>query len=277
MHLLRAIFVHHDIGDAAHQVFAERNLGIHGGLGGQHLARAQVTQIDRHRRAADIHRQAIDTFGVPGSYVEHLLVIPDHAGQIPLALAQGQLQTAQGQQVDGQPGELPLLRQRVLEPAPIAPMLTQLRLVHADKDLAHRRVDVDHPLRRRLADHLLLGAALFGHEDQQVAGHFCRAGEPAVVCMHVVEQQPLCLAGRRQMVGLRSHAVFGEGAFFYTHFTLAAGQSPAADALDAETQLTRRLQERRTFGKTAAPTRRHKNDQRSFICHATTPFRLVSI
>ena len=232
VHLFGAIFVHHGIRDAAHQVFAKGDLRVHRRLSRQHHARAQVAQVGGHCRAADIDGDSVNALDIASLDVEHLSVVPHDHRHAPVALAQRQLQPAQGQHVDGQVGEAPLALERVLQPAPVTAVLAQVCLIYLYEYLADGRIDVDDTVGSRLANHLLLGPAFFGDKDEQVAGDLRRAREPAIVGTHRVQQQPFCLGCRSQMVRARLHGVLGKLALFDTHLAFAAGKPPAANAFD---------------------------------------------
>ena len=51
--------VHHHVRDAAHQVLAEADLGVHDPGGGDHLARAELAQVAGDRRRPDVDRHAV--------------------------------------------------------------------------------------------------------------------------------------------------------------------------------------------------------------------------
>ena len=48
-HFTGTLWVHHDVGHPAHEVFAKANLGIHDTRGAQYFAIAQITQVCGNR------------------------------------------------------------------------------------------------------------------------------------------------------------------------------------------------------------------------------------
>ncbi len=59
-HLLGAARMHHRVGHAAHEIFAEPDLRIHRAAGGDHLAAFKIAQVGRDGSGAHVHRQTVD-------------------------------------------------------------------------------------------------------------------------------------------------------------------------------------------------------------------------
>src|SRR5690625_5521258 len=61
--------VHHDVGDPAHQVFAEADLGVHDAAGRQHLSGREVAEVGGNRgRAEDRKSTRLNSSHVAISY-----------------------------------------------------------------------------------------------------------------------------------------------------------------------------------------------------------------
>src|SRR5690606_34297909 len=68
--------VHHDVGDPAHQVFAEADLRVHHAAGGDHLAGREVAEVGGDGRRADVDGDAIGLVAEAGIDVgDHLAAV----------------------------------------------------------------------------------------------------------------------------------------------------------------------------------------------------------
>jgi hypothetical protein len=112
-HALAAIRVHHHIGDAAHQVFAEADLRIGGARGGERAARQSDDQVHGDGGRADVAGDAVG-FVLETGIERHqgrrpaMDLIVDCGGDLPVALAQDLLHLAIEIGVDRQVLEAPV-------------------------------------------------------------------------------------------------------------------------------------------------------------------------
>ena len=112
-HFHLAAGVHHDVGHAAHQVFAKADLRVHHPGRRHHVARRQIAQVRGDGGRAHIHRQAIHMLFEAGPHRNDLLARVHRHRHFPVACAQRGLQLLQDQHVARQIGELPFKVQRV--------------------------------------------------------------------------------------------------------------------------------------------------------------------
>ena len=116
-HFLLAARVHHHVGDAAHQVFAEADLRVHQACRGRDLSRREIGEMGRDGGGAHVDGDAEglvmearpdrdEAVAAAGGARE------DGGGDLPLALAQHLLQVRDDGQVAGEIVDAPLLLQR---------------------------------------------------------------------------------------------------------------------------------------------------------------------
>ena len=91
--------VHHDVGDAAHQVFAEADLRVHQAGGRQHGPGDEVAEVRRDGGRADVDRDAEGPVGVAGPDRDERAIAPHRRGHLPQATTQGCLELAQDRKI----------------------------------------------------------------------------------------------------------------------------------------------------------------------------------
>lgn len=183
-HGLAAFRLHHDIGDAAHQILAEADLRVLGADGGRHTPRKQGDEVHRDGGGTDVAGDAVglvlqsrperDDGGARG-----IEIAVDGGGDAPIALAQDRLDLRQEMLGDEQIFPAPFGLQPDLEPVEIAERLVHVGLVDLDITELDGGVALDDALDRRFAHDLGVDLDVLGHVDDEIALDGGRAGEPA--------------------------------------------------------------------------------------------------
>jgi hypothetical protein len=135
--------IHHRIRNPAHQILAESDLRIHDPCRGNHLAAAQIAQVRRNGRGADIDGKSIDQFVQPGPHTDDLLARVYGHRDLPGPGAQRGLQGLQHRQIAGEILEAPFLFQRLEQPAQIAGRIVHVRLLDLNIVQTHHGVEFD--------------------------------------------------------------------------------------------------------------------------------------
>ena len=101
--------VHHHVGDAAHQVFAEADLRVHRPDGGDDLAAREIAEMGGDRGRADVDRDAIGALGEARQDRDDVAALAQRGGDFPLPGAQRLLQRREDGEIGVRLGEAPLL------------------------------------------------------------------------------------------------------------------------------------------------------------------------
>ena len=141
--LLVAARVHHHVGDAAHQVFAEADLRVHRPAGGDDLAADEIAKVRRDRRRADVDGDAVGALGEARRDRHDVAILAQRRGDFPSASAQRPLQAGERSEIGVRLGETPLLAERLLQAAEIARRIVHVRLADLDVVEAHDGIDLD--------------------------------------------------------------------------------------------------------------------------------------
>ena len=115
-HLLIAAWIHHDVADPAHEVFAETDLRVHQAGRRNDFTGAELDQMAGDRGRADVEGNAVDLFFEAGPDRNNALIGVDHGGHAPIRLAERLLQILHHPKVGAETGQLPLLFERALQP-----------------------------------------------------------------------------------------------------------------------------------------------------------------
>ena len=261
-HVGIAARIHHDVGDAAHQVFAEADLRVHDAGRGHDIAGRQFAEMAGDGGGADVEGEAVGLVVEARPHRGDLLAVMDGDGDGPIALAQRLLQVLDDPQVAVEPGQAPLRRQRLHQPLQVAGGIVHVGLDHLDIVQAHDRIELDGPHLRALAHHLLVDLAVGRHVDDEVALQQRRAAEAAPV----LEAAPIGVAlldgaESREVGRLRVDAELGELALADLDLAAPADAAPAAHRIDIDAEAARRLQDRRPQRKPPALARGHEHDE----------------
>ncbi len=178
-HLRIAARIHHHIADAAHQILAEADLGIHQAGGGDDIAAGEIAEMAGDGGRADIDRKPIDLVVEARPDRGDLLAVMDGDRDLPLALAQRLLQALDHAQVGIEILQVPLLAQRLFHALQIAGGIVHVRLGDLDVMQAHHGIELDRPHLGPLAHHLLVDLAFRRHVDDGIAIEQGRTGETA--------------------------------------------------------------------------------------------------
>ena len=267
-HGLAAVRVHHHVGDAAHQIFAEADLRVRRARRGGDAAGQQRHQMHGDGGRADVAGDAVgfvlearpeaDDEGPRGIHVA-----VDRGGDAPIALAQDRLHLRDEMRGDQQVLPAPVFFEHRLQPVEIAERLVHVGLVDLDIAELDGGVALDDAVGRRLAHDLRVDHRVLRHVDDEVAEDQRRAGEAAPFGQAAHALVALFLrALRRDVVVGGDDLVLGEIAFLHLDLAAPAGGAPAAHALDIDAERARGIEHRRADGKAAALARRHEQDER---------------
>ena len=272
-HFTVAAGVHHRITDAAHQILAKPDLRVHHARRGQNRPGVQIAQMRRDGGGAKVDGKAEDfPLVIPRPDVQQaiariVIAFVQGDGDFPCALAQRGLQAAHQAQLGGDALDLPLLFQRPREAFEIPGRLVHVGLVHLDVQKPRCRVHLDHPVRGRLADDLLVDLTFRRHVDDHIA-HDLRLTAQAAPVQHaanaLVARLDLVPLGQRAIFDM--HAVLGKFAIARRDLALGANAAPATDRIEIDAKLPRRRQHRRAMRK-PPPLARGGEDHKGFVGH----------
>ena len=273
-HLGIAAGVHHDIADAAHQVFAEADLRVHQPGGGQHAPVGQVAQMRGDCGGAEVDGETVEPAlveaGPDGEDMADIgarrLVQRD--GDLPVALAQRRLQCLEDGQ-GGQHGVDPPLRfQRGRDPLHVAGGFVHVGLHHLDHHQARGRVHGDRLGGGRLAHDLAVDLAFGGHVDDDIAHDLGLAAEAAAFlepAHAVIAGLDLVPVAERAVA--HGDAVLGEIAVGGRDLAFGADAAPAANRIQIDAQVPRGGQDRGAGGEAAALAGGGEDDEGVLAAH----------
>ena len=118
--LLVAARVHHHVGDAAHQIFAEADLRVHRPDRGDDLAAHEIGQMGGDGGRADIDRDAEGALGEARHDGDDVAALAQRDGDLPLPRAQRLLKASERREIGVRFVEIPLLVQSLLQATKIA-------------------------------------------------------------------------------------------------------------------------------------------------------------
>ena len=252
--LLVAARVHHHVGNAAHQVFAEADLRVHRPDRGDDLAAREIGEVGGDGGGADIDRDAEGALGEARHDGDDVAAFAQRDGDLPLPRAQRLLQAGKRREIDVRFVEIPLLVQSLLKATKIARRLVHVRLADLDVIEADDRIDLDRMRLRALADDLPMNLAFGRHVDDEVAANSGLAAEPPAggerSALRGVAGLDLCR--RRHMIGAGTDGVLGEVALRDVDLTAAANATPATDRIEIDAERARGFEQARAFGELAA-------------------------
>ena len=261
--LLVAARVHHHVGDAAHQVFAEADLRVHRPDCCDDLAAHEIGKVGGDGGGADIDRDAEGALGEARHDGHDVAAFAQRNGDLPLPRAQRLLQAERASR-DRRAFrcDAPLLVQSLLKAAKIARRLVHVRLADLDVIEAHHGVDLDRMRLRALAHDLPMNLAFGRHVDDEIAANPGLAAEPSAGGERPALRgvAALDLAPRRHMIRARMNGVLGEIALGDVDLTAAANASSAADRIEIDAERARGFEHTRAFGELAALSGRREND-----------------
>ena len=105
------IGMHHDVGHATHQIFAEPNLRIHQTRAGNDFTTGQITEIRGNGRRTNIKRYAIESVPESCPNSDQFPAIPKRNGNEPVLLPQDMLQCLQNDRIIAIDFQIPLCLQ----------------------------------------------------------------------------------------------------------------------------------------------------------------------
>ena len=176
--LLVAARIHHHVGDAAHQIFAEADLRVHRPDRGDDLAAHEIGEMGGDGGRADIDRDAEGALGEAGHDGDDVAAFAQRDGDLPLPRAQRLLQAGERREIGVRFGDAPLLAQSLLQAPKIARRLVHVRLGDLDVIEADDRIDLDRMRLRALADDLPMNLTFGRHVDDEIAANPGLAAEP---------------------------------------------------------------------------------------------------
>ena len=261
-HLPRPTVMEHRVRDAAHEILAKADLGVHHAIRGEDRAIAEVGEMGGDRRRAHVDRNPVRRFMEARPDRGDVAAIVDGDRYPVIARLERRLQRADRLEVDVEANDLPLIGERRQEPAEIAARRRQRRRLDLDVVERHDRIDHERPNGEILADDLPMDLALDGNVDEDVAADLGDAAQASVAGHSspppVVELESGL--GRQVRLGRRD-AVLRE--FADPLLDLAATTQPvaAAHGIDVDPQRPRRVEDRGAFREAAAPPRRREDDE----------------
>ena len=271
-HLLRAARVHHRVGDAAHEVFAEADLRVHHPGGRHHFAGREVAKMRGDGRRTHIDRHAERPLVEARPQADDLAPRLHRCRHLPLACPQRRLQRSQHTELDAETGELPFALERFRETTQITRRIVHVRLADLDIVQTDEGIEVDLTHFCGLAHDLTVDLARRRHIDHHIAADFRLTGEPLTGFEHLATGAArLDLGGRRDAGLARAYAVLGELACGDHHLATTADTASAADGVDVDPELARRLQERRAEREPPALAGGQEHDKCVSFTHRSLP------
>ena len=259
--------IHHDVGNTAHEILAETNLRVHDAGGRHYFAAGEVAQVRRNGGGAHVHRETEDAIVEPGPHGDDVAILVDGDRDLPIAVTQRRLQSVQHFEVATEALQPPLEIQGLFQTPQITSRVVHVGLLHLDVVHAYRRIQLDVVNLGAFAHHLPVDLALGRYVDDEIAENLRGAAQaPSVGDVILVGVTLLGFAEGRQILGAGRDTVLGELADGGLHLTAAAERPAATNGVDVDTEGTCGIEQRRTSGETAAPTRRSKDDE-GFVRH----------
>ena len=254
--------VHHDIGDAAHQILAEPDLRIHRAAGGENLAGLEIAEMRGDRRGADVERDPQRAVAEAGKHRDDLAPLAQGDRDLPVAAAQNLLQTAQHGQACLGFADAPLRGQRLLQAPEVARGVVHVGLGDLDIMQANDRIDVYRMRLRALADDLAMHLALGRHINDEIAQDARLAAESAARRQRAALVDPALLhrAPWRHMIFRGKQRVLGEFTLGDIDLTAPADAAAAADRVEIDAEFARDLQHAGAVGDFVAFARRCEDD-----------------
>jgi hypothetical protein len=264
---LAAIGVHHHVGDAAHQVFAEPDLRVRG-AGRRHGATArQVHEMARDCGRADVAGDTEQPLVAVRAQVEQqgwaVAIMMDNGRHIEVRFAQDPLDAWQQGDIAQGPLQPVSRHQSCNQPVGIAERLVHIGFVDLDGIEPQRWVCLDCARLRALAYDLALDRHVDRHIDDDVALDPGLARQPAICRQGTFRGVAhLDLVDRGQVLDPALDAVLGKMPDRGQHLAASADAAATTHALDKYAQRAGRFEDRRADGKTSAPAARHEQDER---------------
>ena len=243
--LLVAARIHHDVGNAAHQVFAEADLRVHRPDCGDDLAALKIGEMGGDGGRADINRNAEGALGKARHDGHDVAAFAQSDGDLPLPRAQSLLQTGERREIGGRFSKSPLLAQSLLQAPQIARRLVHVRLGDLDIVEADDRIDLDRMGLGALAHDLPVNLTFGRDVDDEIAAHPGLAAEPSAGRKRAALRGVAGLdrSPWRHMIGARMNGVLGEIALRDVDLTAATNTSPATDRVEIDAERARGFQE----------------------------------
>ncbi len=260
-HLAGALGMHHRVGDPAHEVLAEPDLGVHHPVRGEDRTVRQIGQVAGDGGRSDVDGHAVGSVVEAGPDAADGPSIVDGHGHLVVARGQGRLEGTDHLEVGLEAGQVPLLGEGVHQPGQVARGRGELRLGDLDVVQPDDRIDLEVAHVEALAHDLAVDLALGRDVDQDVALDG-RCAAQATIGGKAVDQAILRLdLGRgREVLGQRGDAELGERADPGADLAAAADPPAAADRVDVDTERARGVEDGGALGETTPPSRRGEDD-----------------
>ena len=178
------VWVHHDVGDPAHEILTEADLGVHAAGAGQDLPGRQVAEVAGHRGRADVDGHAegpVDETGPGGSDRPAPVRARSTDGNGERSVGGGPVEVGQDRGLEPDPIDGPVGRELVGDPFGLAGAVLlgprgQLEVVEADDGVDDEAVEG-----HVLAHHLPMDLARRRHVDDHIAQYPGVAPEPTAL------------------------------------------------------------------------------------------------
>ncbi len=263
--------MHHDVGDAGHEILAEADLRVHHAGRREDGAGLQVAEVGGDGGRADVDGDPEGLVEEAGAGGDDALSVVDDGGELPVAGAELALQGLQRLEVDGELGQPPLVAERFLEPFEIAAGVVHVGLGDLDIVEAEHGIELDVADLGALADDLLVDLALGRDVDQRVGLERGLAGEAAAGCQALARVEAgFGGGGWAEMAGGALQPVLGVAAFGHGHLAAATDGAAAADAVDVDAELAGGGEQGCALGEAAALARGGEDDE-GLLAHRIRP------
>ena len=262
-HLVGTPILVHGVGNAAHEVFAETDLRIHGRRRRRHAAVRQIDQMRRQGGRADVYRQPEGPIRETGTHADDPGPVTNRSRDRPTPRTQGRRTFRQDGGIGRQPVEAPGVGERRDQSLRVTAWDLQVRFGDIHDMQTKHRVQFDGaclgPLAHDLTMHLTFGR----HVDDEIAQYPGMAGQPAAQ----LQALALGICGfrgvfRRQVAGRGANAVFREIALSDLDLAASAKTAPSAHRIEIDPQHAGRIQNRCVQRDPATMAGRRKDDKR---------------
>ena len=264
-HLPLPAGVHHHVGDPAHEVLSEPDLGVHRTGRSKDRAGGEVAQMRRDRGRADVHRRPVRPVPEAGPDRDEVAPAVHRGRHLPPAGAQGRLEGPEHREIAAHVLHAPLLAQRRPDPAQIPGRLVHVGRRDLDEVQPHHGIDPDRVDLGALAHNLPVDLAVGRDVDHHVAPDPRRTTQAtsgrqrrALVVVALLDRPEF-----GEVVGPGVDAVLGELPDALHDLAAPADPPPAAHRVEIHPQRAGRVEDLRSGREPPPPSRGREDDLRA--------------